>query len=130
MVKCLIKMNKREYKKQQLVNLSFLIGSLILINFFSNIVFMRLDLTADKRYTLSSATYDVLEQVDDIIHIRVYLDGDLPVGFRRMRTAVREMLDEFRVVAKMNIHYEFIDPSDIDDKECAMNFSGNFTTRV
>jgi ABC-2 type transport system permease protein len=110
-----IEMNKREYKKQQLIRLSFLIGSLVLINFFSNIAFMRLDLTADKRYTLSPATFEVLEKADDIIHIRVYLDGDLPVGFRRMRTAVREMLDEFRVVAKMKIHYEFIDPSDIND---------------
>ncbi|MGF1584363.1 MAG: gliding motility-associated ABC transporter substrate-binding protein GldG [Bacteroidales bacterium] len=108
-------MNKIEYKKQQLARLFFLIGSLVLINFVSNIVFMRIDLTADKRYTLSPATIEVLEEADDIIHIRVYLDGDLPVGFRRMRTAVREMLDEFRVVAKMKIHYEFIDPSDIDD---------------
>jgi ABC-2 type transport system permease protein len=108
-------MNKIEYKKQQLARLFFLIGSLVLINFVSNIVFMRIDLTADKRYTLSPATIEVLEEADDIIHIRVYLDGDLPVGFRRMRTAVREMLDEFRVVAKMKIHYEFIDPSDIED---------------
>ncbi len=109
-------MKKRDYKRQQLKRLAFLLVSIILICFVSNHVFIRADLTADKRYTLSSATHDILSQLDDIVHVRIYLDGDLPVGFRRMKNAVREMLDEFRVVAGSRIQYEFIDPADIDDR--------------
>jgi ABC-2 type transport system permease protein len=108
-------MNKKEYKKQQLVKLGFLLASLVLITFVANLFFLRLDLTADKRYTLSPATHEVLGQIDDIVHIRVYLDGDMPLGFRRMRTAVREMMDEFRMIARMYVHYEFIDPAGIED---------------
>ncbi|MFP4366237.1 MAG: gliding motility-associated ABC transporter substrate-binding protein GldG [Bacteroidales bacterium] len=109
-------MNKREYRKQHLVRLGLLIASLVLISFISGQLFLRLDLTGDKRYTLSPATEDILGELDDIVHIRVYLDGDLPVGFRRLSNAVREMLDEFRVIAGHPIHYEFIDPAGIDDK--------------
>lgn len=109
-------MDKKEYKRQHLIRLAFLLTSLILICFVSTRVFLRLDLTADKRYTLSAASNEILRQFDDIVHVRVYLDGDIPAGFRRMRNAIREMLDEFRVVAGYRLHYEFIDPAGIDDE--------------
>lgn len=109
-------MDKKEYKKQQLIKLIFLLASIVLICIISSHFFLRLDLTSDKRYTLSSATHDILEELDDVVYIRVYLDGDLPVGFRRMRNAIREMLDEFRVLSEQHIHYEFIDPAGIDDR--------------
>ncbi|MFO7923725.1 MAG: gliding motility-associated ABC transporter substrate-binding protein GldG [Bacteroidales bacterium] len=108
-------MDKRDYKRQHIIRLAFLLVALFLICFISDKVFFRLDLTADKRYTLSSVTYETLNDIDDIVHVRVYLEGDMPVGFRRMRNAIKEMLDEFRVVAGNKIQYEFIDPADIDD---------------
>lgn len=108
-------MDKKEFKRQNLVRLAILVAILVMISLISNRLFVRFDLTADKRYTLSSATHEILEQLDDVAHVRVYLDGDLPVGFRRMRTSVMEMLDEFRVIAGYRLHYEFIDPSAADD---------------
>lgn len=108
-------MHKSEYKKQQLLKLGFLIASLVLISVVSNHLFLRLDLTSDKRYTLSPVTREVLDNLDDIVYIRIYLDGDLPVGFRRLQNSVREMIDEFRVASRRTIHYEFIDPAGIDD---------------
>ena len=88
-------MDKKEFMRQQLLRLAFLIVSLILINLASGYLSMRIDLTADKRYTLSSGTEEIIGQLDDVVYIRVYLDGDLPAGFRRMRNATRELLDEF-----------------------------------
>jgi ABC-2 type transport system permease protein len=108
-------MQKREYKKQQLLRLGLLVVSLVLICFVSNHLFLRLDLTGDKRYTLSPVSREILNDLDDIVYIRVYLDGDLPVGFRRLQNAIGEMIDEFRVVARRSIHYEFIDPAATDD---------------
>ncbi len=108
-------MHKREYRKQQLLRLGFLIVSIVLICIISNQLFFRFDLTQDKRYTLSPVTKEILNGLDDIIYIQVYLDGDLPVGFRRMRNSIREMIDEFRVIASGPVHYEFIDPAGIDD---------------
>jgi ABC-2 type transport system permease protein len=41
---------------------------------------------------------------------KVYLEGDLPPGFRRLANETKEMLDEFRAYSK-HIQYEFVDPS-------------------
>lgn len=109
-------MDKRVFKMQQVKSMAFVLITIIIISFVSGHIFVRLDLTADKRYTLSNATRDILGQLDDVIHVRVYLEGDLPVGFRRLRNATQELLDEFRVVAGNHIHYEFIDPVDINDQ--------------
>ncbi len=102
-------------KKKQFARPGFLLLGLVLAGVLSGQVFVRADLTADRRYTLSDATHEALEQLDDIVYVRVYLEGDLPAGFRRMRNATRELLDEFRVIAGARLQYEFVDPSDIDD---------------
>ncbi len=102
-------------KKRQYARPAFLLAVLVLTGMISGHVYYRADLTEDRRYTLSDSTREALDRLDDVVHVRVYLDGDLPAGFRRMRNSVRELLDEFRVVAGTRLHYEFIDPSDFDD---------------
>jgi len=85
--------------------------ALLAINVLSAFLFFRVDLTAEKRYTLSQATQNLLTGLDDDIHVNVYLTGDLPPGFKRLETAVRETLDEFQAQASKNVTYRFIDPS-------------------
>jgi ABC-2 type transport system permease protein len=110
-------MEKTEYMRHQIIKLLFLVASIILIGVVSNQIFFRIDLTGDKRYTLSDVSREILNDLDDIVFVRVYLDGDLPVGFRRMRKSIREMLDEFRAIAGNRVQYEFIDPVGIDDRD-------------
>src|SRR4029079_11790601 len=90
---------------------------IISINVIASYVFFRLDLTGEKRYTISSTTVDQLKKIKDGVYIKVYLDGDLPPGFKRLKNSIKELLDEFRVYAKDNIEYEFIDPSANPDKK-------------
>ena len=79
-------------------------------------VFHRFDLTSEKRHSLSQATKDLLKNVDDIIYFRIYLDGDFPAGFKRLRNSTKEMLNEFRAYNKL-IQYEFMDPSASDNPQ-------------
>ncbi len=90
------------------------IAVIVLINLIGDYVFTRVDLTSEKRYSLSDATIELLEGIDDIVYFQVYLEGDFPAGFKRLRNATREMLDEFRAYSD-NIEYEFINPSASDD---------------
>ncbi len=76
---------------------------------------LRLDLTEDKRYTLSDPTRDILEGIKNDIFIQVYLDGEIPIPLKRLRRSVREILDEFRLASGSKIDYEFINPSDASD---------------
>lgn len=84
---------------------------IILVNYLSSFLFYRFDLTAEKRYSLSPTTKKILKGLDDVVYIKVYLDGELPAGFLRLRNSARELLDEFRIYGKDMIEYEFINPA-------------------
>jgi ABC-2 type transport system permease protein len=90
---------------------------LVFVLIISNYLHLRIDLTAEKRYSLSPETKEVLKDLKDVVFVRVFLDGDLPVGFKNMHTSIREMLDEFRIYGKSNIEYEFINPSASEDSK-------------
>jgi len=71
---------------------------------------VRIDLTEDKRYTLSEPTREVLSGIENDIFIQVWLDGEMPIPFKRLKRTVREMLDEFRIASGRKIDYDFINP--------------------
>jgi gliding-associated putative ABC transporter substrate-binding component GldG len=74
--------------------------------------FYRLDLTADKRYTISEPTKDLIKNLKDQVIIKVYLEGsELNGGFERLKRAVSETLVEFKTYGKNNIDFQFIDPN-------------------
>ncbi len=100
---------------RDMIQLLTVIGIVIALNLLSGFFFTRFDLTSEKRYTLSETSKDLLENLDDVIYLKVYLDGELPAGFRRLRDRTREMLDEFRAYSNNNIEYEFINPSNQPD---------------
>ncbi|MDD4086294.1 MAG: gliding motility-associated ABC transporter substrate-binding protein GldG [Bacteroidales bacterium] len=89
---------------------------IILLNIIGSFVFTRIDLTSEKRYTLSKATRDILTQLDDYVYFRVYLEGDFPAGFKKLRRETREMLDEFRAYSKF-VEYKFVNPSESTDEQ-------------
>ena len=89
---------------------------IVLINIIGSYVFTRFDLTSEKRYTLSDATKELLKDLDDIVYFKIYLEGEFPAGFKRLKSETREMLDEFRAYSE-NIQYEFINPSESTDAQ-------------
>ena len=99
-------------RKQLITETAVKIAIVLMIGILSSYFHARFDLTADRRYSLSKPTKQMLQRVDDEILFRVYLDGDLPAGFKRLQNSVREMLDEFRAYGGDNIQYEFIDPTE------------------
>jgi len=96
--------------KRPLARLALILAVLIAVNLLSSFLFFRVDLTQEKRYTLSEATQNLLGGLDDDIHVNIYLTGDLPPGFKRLETSVRETLEEFGARADRNVTYRFIDP--------------------
>lgn len=88
-----------------------------LLNYIGSFVFSRFDLTSEKRHSISDATHEMLKKLEDVVFVRVYLAGDLPAGFARLREATKEMLDEFRAYSNANVEYEFIDPSENPDEK-------------
>lgn len=73
----------------------------------------RIDLTQEKRYTLTETTEKVLSVVKQPLTIDVYLEGDFPASFKQLQSETRFILEEFRRI-NPKINFNFIDP--IKDK--------------
>lgn len=86
--------------------LLFVVLPLAIILMFSGI---RLDLTKEKRYTLSESTIKVLKSVKKPVMVEVYLEGDFPASFKQLQSETKFMLEEFRKI-NPKIDFKFIDP--------------------
>jgi ABC-2 type transport system permease protein len=88
------------------------VTAIIILALLTSFMRVRLDLTEDRRYTLSEQTKKILINLKNDIYIQVYLDGEIPIPLKRLKRSVREMLDEFRIASGRKIDYEFINPSE------------------
>lgn len=92
-------------------------GIIILVNFLSDRYFVRLDLTADRQYTLSDATKDILNELEDPVTVKAYFTKDLPPDIAKTRRDFRELLVEYHNISRGKVMYEFIDPSEDEETE-------------
>ena len=107
--------NKRKnIKRNEIITLIITLIIIVLVNVIGSFIYTRFDLTSEKRYTLSETSKDILKNLDDYVYFRVYLEGEFPAGFKKLRKETKEMLDEFRAYSKF-IDYEFINPSESND---------------
>lgn len=106
----------RKNRERSLIQLFVGIAAIFLINLIASQIYLRFDLTEEKRYTLSDATVQMLEELDDYAFFKVYLEGDFPAGFKKLRNETRDMLEEFKAYSPF-IEYTFINPSGIVDNE-------------
>jgi ABC-2 type transport system permease protein len=119
-----ILMKKRLTISNPHIKLALSLISVVLSACLLSSFFYRIDLTSEKRYTLSDFSKKSLHNLKDVVVVKVYLDGDLNIPFRKMQQRLKETLDEFRVYAGDNLEYEFINPFAGEDarvKENMMN---------
>ena len=103
--------------KSKLLQLLFVLVALVGVNVLANFFFFRIDLTEEKRYSLSDGTINLLENLPSDVVVKVYLDGEMPAGFKRLQSAVRETLEEFKVHAGNKINYRFVNPDDFSTEK-------------
>jgi gliding-associated putative ABC transporter substrate-binding component GldG len=105
-------------KKSKVISqLLIFIGILIVVNMISEKLFLRLDFTADKRYTLSTATKDILNDLDDVVTITAYFTKDLPPQLQKVRQDFEDLLIEYENRSGGNVVYEFINPNENEAEE-------------
>ncbi|MDR3705579.1 MAG: gliding motility-associated ABC transporter substrate-binding protein GldG [Paludibacteraceae bacterium] len=105
--------------KNNIRSFGIVVACIIVLNIVSAYAFFRLDLTSEKRYSISENTKKLMSRLDKDkkMHIRIYLDGDLNPGFLRLKKSVGEMLDEFKIYADNDFTYEFVNPSTASSQE-------------
>lgn len=95
--------------KKNIIVIVITLIALVVINVISSYVYQRIDLTQDKRYTLSNEALQTVENVDFPLIIDVFLEGEFPSEFRRLRDETQQLLEEF-TVSNPNVKFQFINP--------------------
>lgn len=124
----------KKRKVQSLAQLVLFAGILLFLNILANAriggqpLYTALDMTEEKRYSLTPPTKELLRGLEDVVYIRILLDGEFPAGFKRLQGSTQDLLDDFRSVSGY-IEYEFDNPNegavkDINDRRQALAEKG------
>lgn len=97
-------------RRYRTVYLILVLLGLVGINVLSNFFHARIDLTDEDRFTLSPGTIRVLNNIQEPIHITVYLKGKYPSGFRKLSETTADLLEEFQNDASKRLMVDFVEP--------------------
>ena len=118
-----------EKKLQMLLESIVIVLSIWLVNQLADRFNTQLDLTEEKRYTISNAVKELLGNLEEEIFFEVYLEGELPGNFKRFQRATTEMLDQFASESGNLIAYKFIDPSQATNAQARSQFYQSLMTK-
>ncbi len=104
---------KRDFSTQTTLLLTAAI--LVVVNLIGLNIFGRLDLTDDRVYSLSRASKDIVQTLEDPVTITAFFTADLPAQFASNRRFLRDKLGDYRAYGGQNIEYQFIDPGEDED---------------
>lgn len=104
-------------KRSDILNALLSAGIVLVSAFLLSFFFFKIDLTEEKRHSLTPATKEMLKNLDDNLFVRCYLHGEFPAGFKHLEQSVKERLDEFSDYSDGRIDYEFIDPYESGDEK-------------
>jgi len=104
-------------KRSDILQLILSLGIVLISAFLLSFYFFKLDLTEEKRHSLTPSTQDMLGTLPDPLFIRCYLHGEFPAEFKRLENSIKERLDEFVDYSNGQIDYEFIDPYESGDEK-------------
>src|SRR5436853_5445011 len=99
-----------------------LIVIVVAVNFLASAYHSRIDLTKEKRYTLSPSTKNLLKNLDDVVTIEVFFKGNYPAGFKKIVNSVEEFLLNLRDYSNGKIKVVFTDPLKERDDSSARYF--------
>lgn len=92
------------------IQIIILTAVLLLINGAFSSVYWIIDLTEEKRFTLTQETISILNEIEEVVYVEVLLEGSFPAGFKKLQRATRELLQSFNGVNRL-IEYKFKDPN-------------------
>ncbi|MFZ1333434.1 MAG: gliding motility-associated ABC transporter substrate-binding protein GldG [Flavobacteriales bacterium] len=107
----------RSSRSGDLLELAIGVGIVCVVLFIGSFLRVRADLTNEQRYTLTPATIEMVEELPDIVYVKVYLTGGLPADLQRLSQATQDLLDEMRAYQPDKIQYSFIDPNASPDEK-------------
>jgi ABC-2 type transport system permease protein len=108
---------KRSVGRTELMRWALGTAIACVVYFIALTIPFQFDFTSDKRFTMTPASEDLLENLEDEIFVTCYLSGDYPANWKRLERAVRHQLQDFASASNGNVRYQFVDIYEIDDRQ-------------
>ena len=122
-------MDRKALKRRHLIQLGITLVLVVVVGLLAEIKFFRIDLTSEKKYTLSQPSRRLLRELEDVVLVKIYLDGELPAEFVNFRKSIRELMDELRAYGGEKVQYEFINLYDEPDESIRNRMIGELYDR-
>jgi len=122
-------MDRKALKRKHLMQLGITLLLVVALSLLAEVKFFRIDLTSEKKYTLSQASRNLLRELEDVVYVKIYLDGELPAEFVNFRKSIRELMDEFRAYGGDKLQYQFINLYDEADESIRNRMIGDLYDR-
>lgn len=84
---------------------------IVLVNVAGMTLFFRLDLTANKKYSISEASKEVVSTLSEPLTINVFFTKNLPAPYNNTERYLRDLLEEYAIFANRYFNYRFYDVS-------------------
>lgn len=110
----IIHFNKNNFRRE-LKLFGWVLGGVLLVSFLSGQQFFRLDLTAEKRYSITDVSKDVVRDLEKPVNITLYLDGDLNASFLKFQKTISEKIADYNAFSAQLINLAIVDPYEISD---------------
>ena len=104
------KLKDESLKSKGYLRLVIFLFALVLLNVLAQFVYTRIDFTKEKRFTLTNKTKETLTKNDKEVVVTVFLEGDMPSAFKRLRNAVNDLLVDYKAYSKASFKVVFVDP--------------------
>ena len=107
----------------------FLLILVVAVNFLGSSFHSRLDLTQEKRYTLSEASKQLLKSLKEPVTIDVFVHKkNLPSEVKKLENSIAEFLLNCKEYGKSNLQFKFLNPYEglIDSAQTRMEDSLNY----
>jgi len=83
----------------------------VLINIAGINLFLRMDMTKNKVYSISEASQDVVSTLSEPLTIKVFFTKNLPAPHNNTEQYLRDLLEEYSIYANRYFNYRFYDVS-------------------
>lgn len=114
---------------EDILTFTAIVWLIVLVNSWANSFLWRIDLTEEKRYTMSEATKKMLSELREDVFVEVFLEGDLNAEFKRLQKAIRETLVLFRLQSSGKVNFQFTNPHEASTPAARNRFYQQLTAK-
>jgi gliding-associated putative ABC transporter substrate-binding component GldG len=101
---------------------SWVLLVMLLLNMLSHLYPLQIDLTKDQRYTMSSQSKILIQDIKQPVKIHFYLGGELPAHYKKLELATIQFLDQLQQINPTWISWDQTVPGELYKDSALMLF--------